>query len=184
MKGLAFKEIFAWVKYLIVVIVICLCFRLVYTPVTVQGGSMEPTLQDGDRVIVSKLDDIERFDQVIFHAPDIANQNYIKRVIGLPGDSIEVIDGTLYINSKQVDEPYLKDIKEDLPSGEYLTENFTLSEVTKQKKVPEGKIFVLGDNRLYSNDSRYYGFISIEQVIGKVNAKIWPLKNFQIIDMY
>jgi signal peptidase I len=166
-----------WVKSIAVGLLIVFVIRLFFvTNYIVEGESMMPTFQDGNMLVVNKLSDqikeLKHFDIVVFHAEK--NEDYIKRVIGLPGDAIEYKNDILYINGKPVKEPYLEPYKSKLIDGK-LTGDFTLEEVTGQKTVPKGHIFVLGDNRLSSKDSRHFGFVKIEQVVGKVNLRYWPM---------
>ncbi|MDC3417089.1 signal peptidase I [Aquibacillus sp. 3ASR75-54] len=174
------EEILSWVKALAIALIIVLVVRqFLVTPSIVQGKSMEPNLHDGDRIILSKISKVNRFDEIAFRAPD-ADENYVKRVIGMPGDTIEMKDDTLYINGKAYEEPYLDSFKNQLEDGELLTNNFTLEEITGESVVPSGYYFVLGDNRFISKDSRVFGFISEESIIGDVKMRIWPLQNFGI----
>lgn len=154
----------------------------VFSPVVVSGDSMKPTLVDGERVIALKNVKIKRFDIVTFPAPDEAGRDYIKRVIGLPGDTIEYKNDTLYINGKKYSEPYLNEYKAKLANGAKLTDDFTLENKLNVTKVPEGKLFVLGDNRQISKDSRYIGFISESKILGDVRFSFWPLNKFGTID--
>ncbi|QTM98027.1 signal peptidase I [Sediminibacillus dalangtanensis] len=169
-------EVLSWLKTILVALtIVIVCRHYLITPSIVEGESMMPTLHDGDRIILSKIGKIERFDEIAFQAPD-SDDAYVKRVIGLPGDKIEVKEDILYINDKQVEEPYLEEYKKSLSQSQYLTNNFTLKEVAGKSIVPEGCLFVLGDNRLVSKDSRYFGFIEDDSVIGDVKLRIWPLK--------
>ncbi|MGX7148716.1 signal peptidase I [Enterococcus ureasiticus] len=155
--------------------------QFVFTPVVVKGHSMDPTLADGERVIALKNTKIKRFDIVTFPAPDEPKKNYIKRVIGLPGDTIEYKNDVLYINDKEVKEPYLDEFKGEVTDGLPLTSDFTLSEVTGEKKVPEGEYFVMGDNRRNSKDGRMIGFINKDKILGDVKFVLWPLDRFGTI---
>lgn len=168
-------EILSWLKALLIALVVVLLFRhFLVTPSIVKGESMMPNLQDGDRIILSKISSIDRFDEIAFEAPD-SNDNYVKRVIGVPGDTVEMRNDQLIINGKTYEEPYLDEYKQFLNDGFTLTEDFTLESLTGEEKVPEGKYFVLGDNRQRSKDSRTFGFIDEESVIGDVKFRIWPL---------
>lgn len=170
-------EILSWLKALLIALVIVLLFRhFLITPSVVKGESMMPNLQDGDRIILSKISEINRFDEIAFEAPD-TNDNYVKRVIGLPGDTVEMRNDQLIINGENYEEPYLDEYKEVLSEGFTLTEDFTLETLTGEEKVPEGKFFVLGDNRQRSKDSRMFGFIDEETVIGDVKFRIWPIQS-------
>ena len=147
--------------------------QFVFTPVVVRGHSMDPTLADGERVITLKNTEINRFDIITFPAPDEPDKNYIKRVIGLPGDTIAYKDDTLYINGKEVDEPYLDEFKKALTDGQPLTGDFSLKE-----KVPADSYFVLGDNRRNSKDGRVIGFIHKKDTLGEVKFVMWPFSRF------
>ncbi|HLR65789.1 signal peptidase I [Virgibacillus alimentarius] len=147
-----------------------------FTSYVVDGKSMEPTLHDGNLLMVNKiaydLKDVVRFDVIVFHAN--TKDDYVKRVIGLPGDEIVYKQDKLYVNGEYVQERFLHSLKVG-STHEPFTNDFTLMEITGHKKVPEGKLFVMGDNRPDSLDSRSFGFISIEQLVGKVDVKYWPL---------
>ncbi len=145
------------------------------TPVIVSGTSMSPTLKEAEQVIVFKENNIKNGDIVSFEAPDEENTYYIKRVIGIAGDTVEYKDDKLYINGEFIDEPYLNDLKnserwKENGNSTTLTQNFTLENLpsTNAKKVPENMLFVMGDNRIDSKDSRYFGFISVDKVLGKM----------------
>ena len=137
----------------------------------IPSGSMEPTLRIGDRVLVNKLSyrfgEIERGDLVVFARPDIpaesaaAVRDLIKRVIALPGETIEARDGEIYVDDRKISEPYL-------PRG-------TISENLPRQVVPAGKIWVMGDNRTNSRDSRVLGPIDVDTVHGRAFVRIWPL---------
>lgn len=129
---------------------------------------MQPTFENKDRIIVSKVSKIDHFDTIVFHSP-ISKDDYIKRVIGLPGDTIEMKNDVLYINGKAYEEQYLNENKGKILSGITLTEDFKVT-------VPEGTLFVLGDNRQVSMDSRIIGSISDEAVIGEVKFRFYPFE--------
>ena len=167
-----------WYVFLIIALVLLRVF--VFTPVTVSGESMMPTLVDGERNIALKMGDTKRFDIVSLVAPDDPSKNYVKRVIGMPGDTIEYKDDVLYINGKKVDEPYLDEKKAELKQtapDENLTYDFTLKSLTGKDTVPENTYFVMGDNRDNSTDSRWQdiGAINKKNIVGKAAFKIWPL---------
>lgn len=173
------NELWEWTKALLIAVGLAAIIRYaLFTPIVVDGFSMMPTLHNGDRMIVNKLSKSDRFDIVVFHAPE--QKDYIKRVIGLPGDTVEYKDDTLYINGKAYDEPYLDEYKKQTPDGP-LTEDFTLKEVTGFKTVPEGELFVMGDNRRSSKDSRHIGTISKDQVIGETKFIYWPIKDIRVV---
>lgn len=169
------KEIMSWVWPVVIAIIIAvLCRQFLFAPVTVKGASMENTFHNNDRVIISKVSKIKRFDVIVFQSP-VENDHYIKRVIGLPGDRIKVENDQLYVNDKKYAEPYEDDhVKEYKEEGLNFTENFSLKQVTGEQVVPEGEYFVLGDNRQDSSDSREYGFIKKSAVDGVVLFKFFP----------
>lgn len=175
------KEIWSWIRAIAIAAVVALLVRhFIFSNYIVRGESMMPTLQDGNRLIVDKIGyrfvGAHRFDIIVFHASE--SEDYVKRVIGLPGDTISYHNDRLYINGKQMQEPYLQEYKERLPNGTDLTEDFSLSEKTGQIRVPEGKLWVMGDNRLDSEDSRAFGFIDERTVVGKLAVRYWPLREW------
>ncbi|KMK96839.1 signal peptidase I [Rossellomorea marisflavi] len=182
MKEQIKKEGLEWIKALAIGLIIFIVIRtFLFSNYVVDGESMMPTLQDGNKLVVNKIGyqigDLHRFDVLVFHANE--KEDYVKRVIGLPGDTVTYKNDKLYINGKYYEEPYLDTYKAE-NSGGKLTGDFTLEELTGDKKVPKGKLFVLGDNRRGSEDSRYFGFIDREQVVGKVNLRYWPLNEWDV----
>ncbi|SEM47425.1 signal peptidase I [Mesobacillus persicus] len=178
------NELWEWIKALIIAVLLAALIRyFLFAPIVVDGLSMMPTLHDQDRMIVNKLSyqigEPERFDIIVFHAPE--NKDYIKRVIGLPGDTIEYRNDTLYVNGKAYEEPYLEEYKQQVIDGP-LTDPFTLEEKIGRDTVPEGHIFVMGDNRRFSKDSRHIGTVPIDEVLGKTNLIYWPVEDIRFID--
>jgi signal peptidase I len=176
------KEGVEWIKAFAIGIIIFAFIRtFFFSNYVVEGESMMPTLQDGNKLVVNKIGyqigELHPFDVIVFHANK--EEDYVKRIIGLPGDKIEYRDDILYINGKKHEEPYLDKYRKEAFGGR-LTGDFTLYELTGSETVPEGKLFVLGDNRLGSRDSREFGFISIDEVVGKVNLRYWPVDQVAI----
>lgn len=164
--------IWSWIwSFIVAFIIVGGVYFFLGRPFTVSGASMYPTLHNGDRMVLSKVGDIHRFDVVILKAPD-ENVEYIKRVIGMPGDTVEMKSGVLYINGKKVDQPFIN--TEALAKQTVFMDDFTLESLTGELKVPEGKYFVLGDNRGVSKDSRMIGFINRSAIEGKAVFTIWP----------
>lgn len=134
-------------------------------PVRVASASMQPTYAAGDVVLVTRhrpdLSDIERGDLVTFRSPEDGN-SALKRVIGLPGDSLVILDSQLYVNDRRVDEPY---VNHRLIDAYY----------SRTYKVPTGTVFVLGDNRGNSVDSRDYGPIPADALLGRAVLRVWPV---------
>ncbi|MBM7647151.1 signal peptidase I [Bacillus ectoiniformans] len=173
------SEFWEWTKALLIAVGLAAVIRyFIFAPIVVDGLSMMPTLQNGDRMVVNKIGDPERFDIVVFHAPE--NKDYIKRVIGLPGDTVEYKNDKLYVNGKYYEEPYLDEYKSQQDGP--LTSDFTLEEITGQKTVPEGEIFVLGDNRLFSKDGRHIGTIKMDEVVGDTSIVYWPFDKIRIVN--
>ena len=164
--------IWSWIwSFIVAFIIVGVVYFFLGRPFTVSGASMYPTLHNGDRMVLSKVGDIHRFDVVILKAPD-ENVEYIKRVIGMPGDTVEMKSGVLYINGKKVDQPFIN--TEALAKQTVFIDDFTLESLTGESKVPEGKYFVLRDNRGVSKDSRMIGFIDRSAIEGKAVFTIWP----------
>lgn len=161
-------------KKLMVFLVACAVFLgLAYVfgvaTIKVTGTSMEPTIPNQARIVGYNTSVINRFDVVTFIAPDDEDANYIKRIIGLPGDLVEVDSGELFISGEKISEAFLH------PDTE--TENFVLYDVCGQITVPPDYYFVLGDNRSASNDSRRFGFVPKANIEKKVGFILWPLAN-------
>lgn len=180
------SEIFEWIKAIVFAAIFVIVLRVfIFIPVEVDGSSMYPTLENKDKVIVNKItpsiNGYERFDVVVFHVDK--NTRYVKRIIGLPGDTIEYKGDVLYINGKSFDEPYLSELKEGLLPTDNLTYDFTLEEISQQTEVPKGHYFVLGDNRRGSTDSRdpSLGFVSEDKLIGKASFIMLPVDHLKFV---
>ncbi len=166
------QEIREWVVTLLAAILIALVVRqFLFEPVRVDGSSMDATLKDKEIMFVTKPEyisgDPQRFDVVICHYPDRGNTNFVKRVVGLPGDTVAVMDGYLYVNGEKYEEPYITH-----------RPNYTLAPYT----VPEGTYFVLGDNRANSNDSHLIGPITRDMIVGHVRSVIFPFDAWRTIE--
>lgn len=155
---------FDWVIPIFIAIVLAICInKFLIFKVYIPSSSMVPTLNVDDRLLVTRVynpEKLQRGDIVVFDSDEL-NETVIKRLIGLPGDTIK-IDGTaVYVNGKKLDEPYV----------EYPLESYGTY------KVPEGKYFFLGDNRANSNDSRFWKdpYIDADKIQGKAQIKIYPL---------
>ncbi len=165
-----------WVAVIVGAVLVALLVRnFVVQSFQIPSGSMHPTLLEGDRVLVNRLSyrlhDINRGDVIVFERPDTAPaspeepDDLIKRVIALPGETIEAREGRVYIDGESLEEPYLD------PGT--LTTNLDEPVV-----VPDGEVFVMGDNRGNSSDSRFIGTIPEDSVIGRAFAIIWPPSRF------
>lgn len=138
---------------------------------------MESNFHDGEYILTDKISlrfrELERGNVIIFKAPKNPDIDYIKRIIGLPGDRIKVEGGAVYLNGVILSEPYITEETNILGSG-FLTEG-------KEIVVLPGEYFVLGDNRPHSSDSREFGPISKNSVIGKAFLRYWPLPEFGVV---
>lgn len=136
----------------------------------VEGHSMMPTLHDGEYLIVNKVsyvfDEPERGDIVVLHVAVDQNRDYIKRVIGVPGDHVEVRESTVYVNGAKLDEPYL---------------NGRAAYRSRSWVVPEGHYFVMGDNRNSSNDSRALSFLPRADIVGKAWLIYWGVEDWGLV---
>lgn len=167
------KETISWVLTLLVAFIIFfVCRQFLFAPVKVEGKSMVPTFENNNRIMISKITKISHFDMIVFHSP-VAGSDYIKRVIGVPGDTIEIRNDVLYVNGKKYKEPYLEANKKKVMPGQNLTGNLKVT-------VPAGSLYVMGDNRQYSSDSRDFGFVPKKDVVGEVVFRFYPLNEISI----
>lgn len=184
MNSMKVQNIVEWfwliVKYTLAGLSIALIIRGFFLiPVPVEGISMQNTLTQGDFVLMEKFSDIERFDVIVFQMAD--GTTYIKRVIGMPGDTVSYRNDQLYINEEVVEETFLE---ENLAHDEEripFTNDFEFEELMGVKKLGTGSYFVLGDNRRMSKDSRSFGAISEENIIGKARIVYYPLKRVHFV---
>lgn len=167
---------FSWGSFLLetvqtIVLAIVLYFLIdtVVARVRVENISMLPTLEPGEFLLVNKLTykvgDVEHGDIIIFHNPQNPIEDYIKRVVGIAGDEVIVQDGIVSVNGQTLEEDYIS------------------ATVTYEGKwnVPEGALFVLGDNRNQSSDSHSWGFVPVSNVVGKAIVIYWPLTNMKVL---
>jgi len=156
----------------------------------IPSGSMENTLLPGDMILVNKFiyyfTDIKRGDIIVFKYPNDPSKDYIKRVVGLPGDSLEIKNGDVYVNDKLYEEKYTKEKAADDMIMHAHIEKDPAGAVTSvaaqgKIKVPAGKLFVMGDNRNNSQDSRFWGFLSQSSLKGKALVIYWPLSRIGFI---
>ncbi len=156
----------------IVLAVILIVF--IYQPVKVEGTSMMPTLIEGERIFINKITytlgsgRIDRGDTVVFWYPLDPSKSYIKRVIGVPGDVVEIVDGTVILNGQRLQEPYLIDVNRDRMS-------------MTRRVIEPAHYFVLGDHRNSSNDSRSWGTVPRDAIYGKAVFVYWPLNRLGLL---
>ena len=179
-----FKKIGSFFLDLTETVVIALAiFVLVYLflfqPHQVRGNSMYPNFHDGDYLLTDKisyrLHEPKRGDVVVFRAPKNEEYDYIKRIIGLPGERIKIERGKVFINDQILEEPYLP--------KDYVTTTGRLWQTKKEGiLLPEGHYFVLGDNRGHSSDSRQWGPVPEKNIIGKAWLRYWPIDRWGLIE--
>lgn len=177
------QELVSTFLYIIVITGFFVGIRtFLFAPVSVEGDSMNPTLEHEDRLLLNKVSSVNRFDIVVFPAPGDPSKQYIKRVIGLPGDEIDYRNQELFINNELIDETYVDLSQESLEAAAYYNGDFSLASLQGVESVPEGMFFVLGDNRVNSKDSRSFGFVESDSVIGETSLRIWPIDRIGSID--
>ena len=170
------KELMGWIVYIIIIVALAwVIITFVGQRTQVSGHSMETTLSHGDQLIVDKISyrfrDPDRYDIVVFPYKYEENTYYIKRIIGLPGETVQIVDGYVYIDGQQLDEHYGNEVMLDPGIAE---EPVTLG---------DDEYFVLGDNRNNSQDSRAanVGVIHRKDLLGRAWIRIWPLSEFGVI---
>lgn len=154
---------------LIAIVGFALLTKVFFELSVVYGKSMEPTLRQGQILFVEKISaksGMLQSGQIIIAGYSDADGDIVKRVLGLPGDTVEVDEGALYVNGRKLDEPYVFE---------------PMRYSMEARTVPEGMCFVLGDNRNYSEDSHSLGFVSLDAVIGHAVLILWPLKDIRIL---
>ncbi|HEL1583901.1 TPA: signal peptidase I [Streptococcus suis] len=174
----------------------------IWSPVSVDGHSMDPTLQDQEKLLMIKTSSIQRFDIVVASETDANGDEklIVKRVIGMPGDTIRYENDVLYVNDKEVDEPYLNSYKaafaKDKLQSTYSYKKqfqevasnasaFTVDSSGNSSfsvTVADGEYFLLGDDRLVSKDSRYVGNFKAEAIEGEIIFRIWPINRIGTVD--
>lgn len=188
-----------WGLFTLIIVLFLLARWLVFSPVTVDGHSMDPTLQDKEHLIMVRTTTIDRFDIVVAAETDSSGQEklIVKRVIGMPGDTIRYENDTLYVNGEKTDEPYLKEYltafeKDKLQSTYSYSFQFqsiaqaataftmdTNGQASFTVEVPEGQYFLLGDDRLVSKDSRMVGTFARSAIKGEIVFRMWPLNRMR-----
>jgi signal peptidase I len=173
----------------VVAVVIAVLLRtFVVATYSIPSGSMEPTLQVGDRIVVNKLSydlhGIDRANIVVFSTPKNEHcagppvSNLVKRVIGLPGETISLTGGRVYINGKVLPQPWLPVATRTATTPGPSAKPYSLN---RAFTIPAGDVFVMGDNRTLSCDSRYWGPIPESSIVGKVDLRMWPLSRLHLL---
>ncbi len=180
-----------WIESIVIAFFLAMFIRTFFIQAfKIPSGSMIPTLLVGDRLMVNKLrfgakvpftsnkrlpgySTFQRGDIIVFIYPEDPKRDFIKRLIALEGETVEIKEGDIYINDKLVTNPHIKNIFYDNrgPNGQ----------VNQKIKVPKGKVFVLGDNSGSSLDSRYWGFVPVENIIGRAEFIYWPFNRIRLL---
>jgi signal peptidase I len=170
-RGSALRFFIDVIETLLLSAVLFLGINVVSARIRVEGTSMEPNLHNGEFVFVNKLayklGTPTRGDIIVFHYPRNPEQEYIKRVVGLPGEKIEIANGKVFVNNQELEEPYIAASIKYGP-GSWI--------------VPEGSLFVLGDNRNNSSDSHRWGTLPMEYVVGRALMVYWPPQQWKLIE--
>ena len=152
-------------SYVSIILVVVLVRTFIITPVRVVGSSMDKTLKEGEILLLEKIDKkYKRYDIVVIKEN---NERIIKRIIGMPGESVKIVEGVIYINGEAIEDKYASSY-----TGDFSLDKFDLD------VIPEDSYFVLGDNRIVSKDSRLLGPINKKKIQGKAIYRIWPFNKF------
>jgi signal peptidase I len=167
------RVLHSWARdFFVAVFVSFFIIVFIYQPVKVEGGSMEPGLEDQERIFINKLvyrwENIGRGDIIVFRYPRDPRKSFIKRVIGIPGDRVRIVYGHVYVNDRPIEEDYVP--TEFLDSRSY-----------PETVIPPGAYFVLGDHRSMSNDSREFGPVPRMYIYGKAVFGYWPLDKMGVL---
>ena len=167
----AFRVIIDILETLLLSVLLFVAINAISARIRVDGFSMEPTLKSGEFVVVNKLayrfGEPDTGDVIVFQYPRDPDQEYIKRVIGTPGDTVSIIDGQVYVNGEQLKETYIA----AAPSYQ-----------SEERTIPENSLYVLGDNRNNSSDSHTWGPVPMEFVIGKALFVYWPPDRWGVVE--
>ena len=157
--------------------IFAIVYIFLFQPHQVEGNSMLPNFRNGEYILTDKvsyrLREAKRGDVVVFHSPQDETVDFIKRIIAIPGDTVMVKGGYVYLNGEKLEEPFINEPGEVL-NGRTMREG---EEVT----VPSGRYVVMGDNRSHSSDSREWGFVTEEEIVGRAFFRYWPLQAFGVV---
>jgi signal peptidase I len=170
------RELRSWGRDLVIALSLAVVIIIFfYQPVKVEGTSMTPLISDQERIFINKFvyrfEPIERGDVVVFWYPLDRSKSFIKRVVGLPNDTVEIREGQVYLNGKHLSEPYVPRESEDMNN-------------LSAMRIPKGEYFVMGDHRISSNDSRIFGPVPRNYIYGKAVFAYWPVDHFGSIPVF
>jgi len=181
------NEVLEWIKAIAIALVLVILIRwLLFKPFIVDGPSMQPNFHTGERVIVNEiLYDIrspQRGEVIVFHVPS-EGKDFIKRVIAVAGDTVTVEGDVVTVNGKQVNETYIQAAIDEAHNNNalYNNKNFP-NEDFSDTTVPEGHVFVMGDNRSDSRDSRMIGYVPLGDIVGRADVIFWPIQDMEFIN--
>lgn len=166
-------------EFLIILVLVVVIRGFFLIPVGVSGNSMKDTLNPGDFVLMERFSKIKRFDVVVLN--DEKGNHLIKRVVGLPGETLKVEDDTLWINGEKKEEKFLNNQKKKDKSNISYTADFSLKDLTGEKVLGKNEYFVMGDNRRISKDSRNFGPVKDTEIVGKARIVYFPIKRIRWI---
>lgn len=153
-------------------------YAFLFRPYQVNGHSMDPTFDNGEYVLTNlisiRFGTLNRGDIIVFHAPPDKEKDYIKRIIGIPGDRVRLSENQIFLNGQKLDQSGFLNSSVTTNGGGYLGEG---DEVI----VPDGQYFTMGDNREFSSDSREWGFVTKDKIIGKSFLVYWPLNKMRMV---
>lgn len=181
-SGRAPESAYETLRTIVLVLITALLIRsFIAQPFIVEGKSMEPTLSNAEYLIVDKIEyrlhDPKRGDVIVFRAPEAPDQNYIKRIIGLPGETVTIQNTTVYVDGKEISERYIASHAITQRSDDE-TPTFYL-----EQKMGPNEYFVMGDNRDHSSDSRRWGPLPKENILGKAQVVLFPIPNLGFIQL-
>ncbi len=180
--GRAPESAYETLRTIVLVLITALLIRsFIAQPFIVEGKSMEPTLKNSEYLIVDKIEyrlhNPKRGDVIVFRAPEAPDQNYIKRIIGLPGETVTIKDTTVYVDGKRIEEQYVA--SHTVPS-QTSTDSPTFF---LEQKISPNEYFVMGDNRDHSSDSRRWGPLPKENILGKAQVVLFPIPNLGFLEL-
>jgi signal peptidase I len=181
-----------WIETIVIAVALALFVRTFFIELfRIPSGSMRPTFLEGDRILVSKLTygpripftggfrlpgfrQPQRGEIIVFIYPEDPKKNFIKRLVGFPGERVQIIDGNIYINDKKLDDPKF--------NQRYYYNRGSFGQEKQTIVVPQDSYYVLGDNSGSSQDSRYWGFVPKKNLVGKAILIYWPFNRFRLVE--
>ncbi len=152
-------------------------YLFLFQPHQVKGNSMYPNFHDGEYILTDKVSyrfgQPQRGDVVVFQAPKNKEVDYIKRIIALPGETVKIVNNSIYIDNRKLPEVYIPD--------DYITNGGSFLTDGQEAIVPQDEYFAMGDNRSHSSDSREWGFVKKEEIVGRAFLRYWPFNRFGIV---